>query len=397
MKDHRDIGRDQSLFFFHPLSPGSPCWLPKGVTLMRTLKDWMRKNLVGYEELSLPVMWKADLYKTSGHWDHFRQNMFAFASEGPSQDCVLKFCEPDYALKPMNCPGAMLVYKSRGVSYRDLPLRYLDFGTLHRNEVSGALGGLFRCREFHQDDAHIFLARDQIVNEIARLVELVYNIYQQFGMKVSAKLSTRPKEFMGDPEVWRQAEDILKVRLSTCGYELAEGEGAFYGPKIDFTVKDNLGRDWQTATIQLDFQLPERFDLWYTDADGKPARPIVIHRAIFGSFERFVGVLLEHYDGALPSWLAPIQVAVLPVSAKFKDFADSVNLMLNDRLGIRAVVDASNETLSHRIALWQSQQVPYLMVLGQKERETGKYSLRDRSGKVETVHDTHLEDFVKGI
>lgn len=248
MKDHREIGRDQDLFLFHELSPGSPIWLPMGVRLLSTIQNWMRGLLKGYQEIQTPIMWKSELFATSGHLDHFRENMYFVQNE-----------DEEHALKPMNCPASMLVYKSRQFSYRDLPVRYADFGTLHRNETSGAIGGLTRCRMFHQDDAHIFLAPEQLEKEIAELIQLVKYVYNFFGMEIKSRISTRPKKFMGEASLWDHAESVLKNALGSS--EIAEGEGAFYGPKIDFTVKDSLGREWQTATIQLDFQLPERFDL----------------------------------------------------------------------------------------------------------------------------------------
>lgn len=378
MKDHREIGRDQDLFLFHELSPGSPIWLPMGVRLLSTIQNWMRGLLKGYQEIQTPIMWKSELFATSGHLDHFRENMYFVQNE-----------DEEHALKPMNCPASMLVYKSRQFSYRDLPVRYADFGTLHRNETSGAIGGLTRCRMFHQDDAHIFLAPEQLEKEIAELIQLVKYVYNFFGMEIKSRISTRPKKFMGEASLWDHAESVLKNALGSS--EIAEGEGAFYGPKIDFTVKDSLGREWQTATIQLDFQLPERFDLRYADVDNQVKRPVVIHRAILGSFERFIGVLLEHYQGKLPIWLAPIQAVILPISEKQMNYANESAKLLGE---YRIEVDNSNETLGHKIALWSSKMVPYFIIVGGREEASKRYTLRDRDAKKSEVSLEELKEIL---
>jgi threonyl-tRNA synthetase len=310
--DHRELGQQLKLFMFSPLSPGNPIWLPNGLALLNVLQDKIRRfqQKNGYIEVRTPVLWKPELYQTSGHWDHYRQNMFTIEGERPDMSTD----DTALALKPMNCPGHMMIYKSGQYSYNELPLRMADMGVLHRNETSGAIGGLTRCRSFCQDDAHIFCAPEQVESEITKLVGMVLRVYAIFGMPVRAVVATRPKKFMGDPQVWDKAEWELKKGVGPASCTVDEGGGAFYGPKIDFYVQDSQGREWQTATIQLDFQLPERFELEYIDKDNTRKRPVVIHRAIFGSFERFVGVLIEHYQGKFPCWLAPIQAILLPIA-----------------------------------------------------------------------------------
>jgi threonyl-tRNA synthetase len=355
--DHRDIGQKLKLFMFHPYSPGCPIWLPNGDTvysiLSNKIRDFNKQN--GYVEVRTPVIWKKELFEQSGHWDHFAKNMFKFSED---EDNI-------YALKPMNCPGHMLIFKSQHWSYRDLPYRIHDQGLLHRNEVSGSLGGLTRCRSFCQDDGHIFLMESQLEEEIENIYKMIQRVYNVFSMSMSCSLSTRPKDFMGDLDLWNKAEDILKHVLDKqTEFDLDEGGGAFYGPKIDFKIKDSLGREFQTATIQLDFQLPKRFELEYIDADNNRKTPIVVHRAMFGSFERFIGILLEHYAGRLPVWLAPVQVAILPIAERHNDYGNFVKMGLGD---IRSVIFKDNITLNKKIMMAEEQHIPLMVVLGDKE------------------------------
>ena len=357
--DHRDIGQKLKLFMFHPYSPGCPIWLPRGNTLYSILSNKIRKFLVqnGYEEVRTPVLWKKQLFEQSGHWSHFADNMFKIEDDE----------KETYALKPMNCPGHMLIFKSQQFSYQDLPYRLHDQGMLHRNEVSGALGGLTRCRSFCQDDGHIFIREDQLEEEINNIYETVVRIYNRFNMHVSATLSTRPTEFMGEPVLWDKAEAILaNILKGRCDYTVDAGGGAFYGPKIDFRIKDSLGREFQTATIQLDFQLPVRFELSYTDTDGGKKCPIVIHRALFGSFERFVGILLEHYQGKLPSWLNPVQVNLLPIADRHIDVCQKANTLLREK-GVRSQILIDNMTLSKKILRAREDNCNYMLIAGDKE------------------------------
>ena len=381
MKDHREIGREMDLFMFSELSPGCPIWLPNGNTIYTILQDKIRaiQKQFGYVEVRTPMLWKLDLYRCSGHLEHYEKNMF-FTQDG---DDGL----PEFALKPMNCPGHMEIYKAKGArSISELPLRMADQGVLHRNEVSGALTGLTRCRSFCQDDAHIFLTPDQIGTEIAMLCVMIQRVYMKLGMSVRSVLSTRPKNFMGEVATWDSAEENLRGALVSSHQDYTEepGEGAFYGPKIDFYVKDSMGREWQTATVQLDFQLPERFNLEYTDHDNSRKRPVVVHRAVYGSFERFIGIVLEHYQGHLPTWLAPVQYAILPISDKFKTYAYKIKVGLENR-GLRAKVDDSNNRTGQKVAVAQSQYVPNMVILGQKEETDGTVTVRDREGKNVTV------------
>ncbi|OFW06506.1 MAG: threonine--tRNA ligase [Acidobacteria bacterium RIFCSPLOWO2_02_FULL_67_36] len=373
-RDHRKLGRELKLFWFHPWAAGEPFWLPKGTTLVHLLGNYMRGVLfpAGYVEVRAPLVFNKALWETSGHWAHYRGNMFLIASQGE---------EEQSGLKPMNCPGHMLLFGSEVRSYRDLPMRIHEQSVLHRMEASGVLSGLTRVREFIMDDAHIFLREDQIGEEVERLLRLVRRVYDDFGLTPEMNLSTRPAEFLGEKVTWDHAETELKKALEAAGqaYTIAEGDGAFYGPKIDFAVTDALGRKWQCATIQLDYQLPQQFDLKYIGADNAEHRPVVIHRAIFGSFERFIALLLEHYAGALPLWLAPVQVIVLPIADRHLDYAGSVR----DRLataGLRVEVDERQEKIGYKIREAQLQKIPYMLVTGDREAADGTVAVRSRAG-----------------
>jgi threonyl-tRNA synthetase len=371
-RDHRKLGRELDLYAFHDVSPGAPFWLPNGWVMVRELERFVREVLDarGYQEISTPILVNKKLWEESGHWDHYRENMFLVESE-----------EQLFGLKPMNCPESTLVYRHALRSYRDLPLRFADMGRLHRNERSGTLTGLMRVRQFTQDDAHIYCRLDQIQDEITAVLELVREWYKTFMLEPFFKLSTRPEKSLGSDEQWQAAEGALHdaLRANGLAFELNPGDGTFYGPKIDVDVQDALGRRWQVATIQVDFQQPDRFGLEYIDSDGQPKRPVMIHRAIFGSFERFVGVLVEHYAGAFPTWLAPVQARVLPISEKHIDYARTVHGRLR-AARIRAELDDRNEKLGYRIRDAQVRKVPYMLVVGAREAENGTVSLRHRSG-----------------
>ena len=371
-RDHRKLGKDLGLFMFHPWAPGEPFWLEKGTRLVNTLANYMRAVLgpEGYVEMRTPLVFNKALWETSGHWDHYRGNMFLFEAE-----------EQSYGLKPMNCPGHMLVFGSEVRSYRDLPYRIHDQSVLHRYEASGVLSGLTRVREFIMDDAHIFLAEDQIGEEVERLLRLIARVYADFGLAPEMKLSTRPEQFLGEKATWDRAESSLKAALAATGvaYTINEGDGAFYGPKIDFAVTDALGRKWQCATIQLDYQLPQRFKLKYVGADNAEHTPVVMHRAIFGSVERFVALLLEHYAGALPLWFAPVQAVVLPIADRHLEYAKGVRERLA-AAGLFVELDARSEKIGYKIREAQLQKVPYMLVVGDREVEQGAVSVRSRSG-----------------
>jgi threonyl-tRNA synthetase len=371
-RDHRKLGRELDLYAFHDVSPGAPFWLPNGWVMVRELERFVREILDarGYQEISTPILVNKKLWEESGHWDHYRENMFLVESE-----------EQLFGLKPMNCPESTLVYRHALRSYRDLPLRFADMGRLHRNERSGTLTGLMRVRQFTQDDAHIYCRLDQIQDEITAVLELIREWYKTFMLEPFFKLSTRPEKSLGSDEQWQAAEGALHdaLRANGLAFELNPGDGTFYGPKIDVDVQDALGRRWQVATIQVDFQQPDRFGLEYIDSDGQPKRPVMIHRAIFGSFERFVGVLVEHYAGAFPTWLAPVQARVLPISEKHIDYARTVHGRLR-AARIRAELDDRNEKLGYRIRDAQVRKVPYMLVVGAREAENGTVSLRHRSG-----------------
>jgi threonyl-tRNA synthetase len=371
-RDHRKLGRELDLYAFHDVSPGAPFWLPHGWTVVRELERFVREvlDVRGYQEISTPILVNKRLWEQSGHWDYFRDNMFWVESE-----------EQLFALKPMNCPESTLVYRHALRSYRDLPLRFSDMGRLHRNERSGTLTGLLRVRQFTQDDGHIYCRLDQIQDEITALLELVREWYKTFMLEPFFKLSTRPEKSLGTDEQWETAERALHdaLRANGLAYDLNPGDGTFYGPKIDVDVQDALGRRWQLATIQIDFQQPDRFGLEYIDSDGRPRRPVMIHRAIFGSFERFVGVLVEHYAGAFPTWLAPVQARVLPISEKHAEYARLVQGRLR-AARVRSELDDRNEKLGYRIRDAQLRKVPYMLVAGAREAESGTVSLRHRTG-----------------
>jgi threonyl-tRNA synthetase len=371
-RDHRRVGRETGLFTFHPWAPGAAFWLGKGTTLYNTLANYMREVLfpAGYVEVKTPLIFNKALWERSGHWKHYRQNMFLVESEGETM-----------SLKPMNCPGHFLTFASEMRSYRDLPIRFHEQTPLHRNEASGVLSGLTRVRQFSQDDAHCFVRPDQIGEEVERLIRLVQRVYGDFGLPFSAKLSTRPDEFLGEAATWDHAETELKAALEHAGmaYTVNEGDGAFYGPKIDFDVTDAIGRKWQCATIQLDYQQPENFDLKYIGADNAEHRPVVIHRAIFGSFERFIALLIEHYAGAFPLWLAPQQVVVLPIVDRHVDYARTVVSRLA-AAGLRVELDDRQEKIGYKIREAQLQKIPYMLVIGDREAADGTVAVRTRTG-----------------
>ena len=371
-RDHRKVGKDLGLFTFHPWAPGATFWLANGTTFYNLLANYMREVLfpAGYVELKTPLVFNKALWETSGHWQHYRENMFLIhGREGE-----------EMGMKAMNCPGHMLVFASEMRSYRDLPLRFHEQTPLHRNEASGVLSGLTRVRQFSQDDAHCFVTEDQIQSEVEALLRLVQRVYADFGLQYTAKLSTRPDEYLGEVATWDHAESSLRRALDAAGqaYTVNEKDGAFYGPKIDFDITDAIGRKWQCATIQLDYQMPERFDLKYVGADNAVHRPVVIHRAIFGSFERFIALLIEHYAGAFPLWLAPVQVRVLPIADRHLAYAASIR----DRLsaaGLRVEVDEQYEKIGYKIREAQLKKIPYMLVVGDKEAAEGTVSVRSRT------------------
>ena len=369
-RDHRKLGKELGLFMMKEEGPGFPFFLPKGMVLKNTLLDYWREihNKAGYVEISTPIMLSRHLWETSGHWDHYKENMYTTVID-----------ETDFAIKPMNCPGGILVYKSEPRSYRDLPLRMGELGLVHRHEKSGQLHGLMRVRCFTQDDAHIFMTPEQIRDEIKGVARLIDSVYQLFGFKYHVELSTRPEDSMGSDEDWEIATEGLRGALDDLGldYVVNEGDGAFYGPKIDFHLEDSIGRTWQCGTIQLDFQLPLRFECEYIGADGEKHRPIMIHRVAFGSIERFIGILIEHFAGAFPTWLAPVQVKVLPISEKYMDYANKVMSDLKDA-GIRTEIDDRAEKIGYKIREARLQKIPYMLVVGAKEEEEGKVSVRSR-------------------
>ncbi len=369
-RDHRKLGKELDLFDIFDEGPGFPFFFPNGMILRNQLETFWREEHIkaGYEEVRTPMILNQDLWHRSGHWDHYKDNMY-----------VVKIDDDDYAIKPMNGPGGMLVYKRKPHSYRDLPERVGELGQVHRHELSGALHGLMRVRCFTQDDAHIFMTPEQIESEIEGVVRLIDRFYSIFGFKYSLELSTRPEDSMGTDEQWETATNALKRALNTLGkdYEINEGDGAFYGPKIDFHLEDCIGRTWQCGTIQLDFQMPERFDLTYVGQDGEKHRPVMIHRVVFGSIERFIAILTEHYAGAFPLWLAPEQVKIVPIAESQIDYAHSVCDRLL-KLGIRASVDDRNEKMGYRIREAQLKKIPYMLVLGEKERESGTVAVRNR-------------------
>ena len=371
-RDHRKIGRELDLFDIYPEGPGFPFFLPKGMVLRNQLENFWREQHFkhGYEEVRTPIILNEQLWHQSGHWDHYKDNMY-----------FTKIDDENYAIKPMNCPGGILIYKRRPYSYRELPVRLAELGLVHRHELSGALHGLMRVRCFTQDDAHIFMAPEQTESEIIGVIELVDYFYKVFGFDYFVELSTRPENSMGTDEQWEAATAALRNALEKKGmeYRVNEGDGAFYGPKIDFHLKDCIGRTWQCGTIQLDFQMPERFDLHYVGADGEKHRPVMIHRTIYGSVERFIGILTEQYAGAYPAWLAPVQVKVLPISERHEAYAKTIQRALVDA-GIRSELDARNEKIGYRIRSAQMEKVPYMLVVGDREAAEGTVSVRARSG-----------------
>ncbi len=368
-RDHRILGKKMDLFSFQEEAPGMPFWHHKGITVLNLLQDFLRKKLLDleYQEIRTPLILKDTLWKQSGHYDNYKENMYFTTVE-----------EQDYAVKPMNCPGSTIVYRTQMRSYKDLPLRLFEFGLVHRYEYSGALHGLFRVRAFTQDDAHIYCLPEQIETEIDTLIKLAFEVYDIFGFhSVDVYLSTRPEKYIGDLETWNNAENALKKALENSGipFQINEGDGAFYGPKIDFVVKDSLNREWQLTTIQLDFSMPRRFGLYYIGADGQEHHPVMIHRAILGSFERFVGVLIEHTAGTFPFWLAPVQARILPVSDQFNDYAEKIKNVLQN-LGYRVEADTRNERLGKKIRDAEVQHIPFMLVVGKKEQEQKKVAVR---------------------
>ena len=372
-RDHRKLGKELGLFMMTEEGPGFPFFLPKGMVLKNTLLDYWRQchKRYGYVEISTPIILNQELWHRSGHWDHYKDNMYTTVIDGE-----------DYAIKPMNCPGGMLVYKSEPHSYRDLPLRMAELGLVHRHEMSGALHGLFRVRCFTQDDAHIFMTPDQMKDEIKNVVKLFDEIYSTFGLTYQIELSTMPEDHMGNEKDWKFAEDTLQAAITEMGkdFVINAGDGAFYGPKLDFHLADSLGRTWQCGTIQLDFQMPERFDLEYVGEDGEKHRPVMIHRALLGSIERFIGVITEHFAGAFPAWLSPVQVKLLPVTDRAMDYAKNVAAQL-DSQGFRVEVDGRNEKIGKMIREATLEKIPFMLVVGDRDMEAGTVSVRTRTGE----------------
>ena len=386
-RDHRKLGKELGLFMMREEGPGFPFFLPKGMVLKNTLLDYWREihKKAGYVEISTPIMLSRHLWETSGHWDHYKDNMYTTVID-----------DEDFAIKPMNCPGGILVYESEPRSYRDLPLRMGELGLVHRHEKSGQLHGLMRVRCFTQDDAHIFMTEAQIENEIQKVVKLIDEVYKKFGFTYHVELSTRPDDSMGTEEEWEVATNALEnaIKAMNIPYEVNEGDGAFYGPKLDFHLQDSIGRTWQCGTIQLDMQLPQRFELEYTGADGEKHRPIMIHRVAFGSIERFIGILIEHFAGAFPTWLAPVQVKVLPISDKHLEYGQKVLDTLN-AAGIRAEIDTRAEKIGYKIREAQMQKIPYMLVVGAKEEEENLVSVRSRFAGDEGQKS--LDEFVASV
>ena len=367
-RDHRKIGKELELFAFHDIAPGAPFWLPNGMIIIRELEKYLREKLdeAGYVESSTPTLVKKSVWEKSGHWDYYRDNMF-----------IVEDDDEIYGLKPMNCPESTYIYSMKTRSYRDLPLRLAEIGRLHRNEVSGAVGGLFRVKQLTMDDAHLFILPEQITEEVNGCINLIREFYSTFGFEPSYFFSTKPDKAMGDSKLWDKAEEALEAALKSQGleYKVKEKEGAFYGPKIDIQVKDALGRAWQLATVQLDFVLPERFNLEYIDEEDKRQRPVMIHRAIFGSFERFIGVLIEHFSGNFPTWLSPLQAVVLPISEKHHEYAQSVLSELKNN-GVRSKADVRSEKIGSKIRDAETQKIPYMLIVGDKESESSSVSIR---------------------
>lgn len=386
-RDHRKLGKELELFSLHEVGPGFPFFHPKGMVLWRVLEDFWRKEHIkrGYQEIKTPIILNEQLWRQSGHWDHYKENMY-----------FTKIDDQDYAIKPMNCPGAIILYKEKLRSYRDLPIRLAELGQVHRHELSGTLHGLMRVRTFTQDDAHLFMLPEQIQEEVIGVIDFIDYVYRQFGFNYHVELSTRPENSMGSDELWELAINSLREALERKGidYKVNEGDGAFYGPKIDFHLEDSLGRTWQCATIQLDFQMPERFDLTYIGADGEKHRPVMVHRVIFGAMERFIGILIEHFAGAFPTWLSPVQVKVIPVGADFVQYAHQVTAKLREH-ELRVEVDDRDEKVGYKIRAAQLEKVPYMLVVGEREQEAGTVSVRHRSRK--DLGNMSLDEFVSQI
>lgn len=386
-RDHRKLGKELDLFSMHEEGPGFPFFHPNGMVLRNNLLNWWREVLEenGYGEILTPIILNEALWHRSGHWDHYKDNMY-----------FTKIDDGDYAVKPMNCPGSILVYNSNNHSYRDLPIRLAEYGVVHRHELSGALHGLFRVRTFTQDDAHVYCLFSQVKDEVFKMIDLADYLYSTFGFKYSIELSTRPEDYMGDLDAWNLAEKNLKEALEekNLPYTINEGDGAFYGPKIDFHLEDAIGRTWQCGTIQLDFQLPENFDLTYVDENGERQRPVMLHRALLGSVERFMGILIEHFAGKFPLWLSPVQVEVIPVSDKFKDYAQKVADKLHAE-GLRVHLDGRTEKVGYKIREAQVKKINYMLVIGEKEETSGKLSVRKRSG--EEVQDVDVDEFIASL
>ena len=386
-RDHRKLGKELDLFSMHAEGPGFPFFHPKGMVLWNTIEDFWKKEHTkrGYGQIKTPIMLNKDLWLQSGHWDHYKENMY-----------TTEIDECGFAIKPMNCPGSMLIYKSENYSYRDLPLRLCELGQVHRHELAGALHGLMRVRTFTQDDAHIFMLPEQVTDELIGVIELADHMYNVFGFKYHVELSTRPEDSMGTEEQWDMATDNLRQALEKKGVEyiINEGDGAFYGPKIDFHLEDSIGRTWQCATIQLDFQMPERFELTYNGDDNEKHRPVMIHRTILGSMERFIGVLIEHYAGKFPVWLSPVQVTVLPISDKFNDYAKGVKEKLEEK-GLRVELDTRAEKIGYKIREAQMAKTPYMLIVGEKEVENGEVSVRHREeGDIGSIK---IEEFMERV
>lgn len=386
-RDHRKLGKELDLFSMHEEGPGFPFFHPNGMILRNNLLNWWRGVLEenGYGEILTPIILNEALWHRSGHWDHYKDNMY-----------FTKIDDGDYAVKPMNCPGSILVYNSNNHSYRDLPIRLAEYGIVHRHELSGALHGLFRVRTFTQDDAHVYCLFSQVKDEVFKMIDLADYLYSTFGFKYSIELSTRPDDYMGELDAWNLAEESLKEALEEkkLPYTINEGDGAFYGPKIDFHLEDAIGRTWQCGTIQLDFQLPENFDLTYVDENGERQRPVMLHRALLGSVERFMGILIEHFAGKFPLWLSPVQVEVIPVSDKFKDFAQSIADKLH-AAGLRVHLDGRAEKVGYKIREAQVKKINYMLVIGEKEETSGKLSVRKRNG--EEVQDVDVDEFIASL
>jgi len=398
-RDHKKIGPEQELFMFDESAPGMPYWLPRGFKMYNAILDFWRKlhEEYGYQEILAPVINHKNLWETSGHWGHYKENMFLVTNASSDEETGEEVIDTDiqYAIKPMNCPNAINVYKNGLHSYKELPLRYSETQVIHRREKSGELNGLFRVQMFHQDDDHTFLTEEMIEDEIGDIMDIAKYIYETFGLTYEAELSTRPDDFMGAPELWDAAEASLKrildKKYGEGGYEINEGDGAFYGPKIDLKMKDCIGREWQMGTIQLDFQLPLNFDLRYVAADGTQKRPVMIHRAIFGSFERFIGILIENFKGVFPFWMSPYQVGIVPIRPEHNEYAKKVEKTLR-KVGVRVEADYSDENMKTKIKGFKKYKEPYILILGDKEAEEGTVSVNVRGNK--QMNGIKLDDFV---